>query len=65
MDAGRRAIDCSGRQPEQILQPDWRPQEVEEVSSSAGGESEMRFLPSHALVAIGHLAREPIDLVIR
>jgi hypothetical protein len=57
MDAGRRAIDCFGRQPEQISRPDWRPQEVQEVSRSAGGESEMGFLPSHALVAIEQLAR--------
>jgi hypothetical protein len=37
MDAGRRAINCFGRQPEQIWQLAWRPQEVEEVSRRVGG----------------------------
>jgi hypothetical protein len=32
---------------------------------SAGGESEMAFLTSHAVVAIGPLAREPIGLLIK
>jgi hypothetical protein len=57
MDAGRRAINCFGRQPEQMSQLDWRPQEAEEMSRSAAVESEMGFLPPHALVAIGQLAR--------
>jgi hypothetical protein len=65
MDAGQRAIDCFGRQLEQISQPDWRPQEVEAVSRIAEGESEIGFLPSHALMTVGQLARSSVGLLIR